>query len=243
MRSRRIYIDQPLRAGETLALPIETAHYLRKVLRLSDNAEVTLFDGSGFDYQAKLEYVGKKQLFASVSNAAATNNESLLDIHLGIGISRGERMDWVMQKCTELGVQKITPMFTERCEVKIDAQRLEKRLTHWRGITISACEQSGRSYLPQVLPAINLAEWIEQSTALHRFILHPEQSNDALPRSLNSSEIALLVGPEGGFEDSEVNAALEQGFISIQLGPRILRTETAPIAAISAMQALWGDFL
>jgi len=239
MRLSRFYIDTPLSLGNH-ALPDAQAHYIGRVLRLNAGAAVQLFDGSGMEYLGAISEVGKKQVCVELHEQLPGMAESPLRIHLGQGLSRGERMDWAIQKATELGVSEITPIVSERCEVRLKDERAEKRLSHWRQIAISACEQSGRSVLPVIHAPLELEHWLQQSSADLKLVLHPlaqELSKHSTPKSL-----AFLIGPEGGLSDSEVNRAQAAGFQTARLGPRILRTETAPVAALALAQFLWGDF-
>lgn len=239
MRLSRFFVDAPLALGSH-ALPEAQAHYIGRVLRLAPGAAVQLFDGSGSEFCGVLSEVGKKHVLVELHEHIEGLAESPLRIHLGQGLSRGERMDWAIQKATELGVSEITPIVSERCEVRLKDERADKRLAHWRQIAISACEQSGRSKLPQIHSPQLLAEWLAQLQADLKLVLHPTAepwSSHAKPQSL-----AFLIGPEGGLSDAEVSLAQGQGFHPARLGPRVLRTETAPLVAISVAQQLWGDF-
>ena len=199
-----------------------------------------LFNGDGNNYAATITEVSKKQVTVKIIDAQANPVESPLNIHLGQAISRGDRMDFAIQKAVELGVTEITPLFTERCGVKLDGERLSKRNEQWQKIAISACEQSGRSVIPVVHPAINLDQWLAQDTNSLQLTLDPRAS--ATIKTLTASQhIRLVIGPEGGFTDIEVAATSLAGFTGIQLGPRVLRTETAALSAISALQLQFGD--
>ena len=239
MRLSRFFIDTPLSLGSH-ALPDAQAHYIGRVLRLSTGDALQLFDGSGMEYLGELIEVGKKQVRVELHEQLAGQPESSLRIHLGQGLSRGERMDWAIQKATELGAAEITPIISQRCEVRLKDERADKRLAHWRQIAISACEQSGRSRLPQIHPPQELGEWLTQVEAELKLVLHPLASpmtSHAQPHSL-----AILIGPEGGLHETEVDQAKQHGFHSARLGPRVLRTETAPVVALAVAQQLWGDF-
>lgn len=198
-----------------------------------------LFDGSGREYLGTLVEVGKKHVSVDLHEQFAGLAESSLKIHLGQGLSRGERMDWAIQKATELGVAEITPIVSERCEVRLKEERADKRLAHWRQIAISACEQCGRSVIPTVNPPVTLHDWLRLEADL-KLVLHPV----ALPLSTHAqpASLAFLIGPEGGLSDGEVEQARSAGFQPARLGPRVLRTETAPVVALSIAQQLWGDF-
>ncbi|MEO4048638.1 16S rRNA (uracil(1498)-N(3))-methyltransferase [Pseudomonas sp. CAU 1711] len=239
MRLSRFFIDAPLSLGQHL-LPEAQAHYIGRVLRHAAGDAVQLFDGSGQEYLGELIEVGKKAVRVELREAFAGQAESPLRIHLGQGLSRGERMDWAIQKATELGVAEITPLLSERCEVRLKDERADKRLAHWRQVAISACEQCGRSRLPTLHPPVPLAEWRTAVEAELKLVLHPLAApldSHARPQSL-----AFLIGPEGGLSETEVEQARAAGFHPARLGPRVLRTETAPVVALAVAQQLWGDF-
>ena len=238
MRLSRFFIDSPLSLG-THSLPEAAAHYIGRVLRLPAGAAVQLFDGSGMEFRGELLEVGKKQVSVQLHEQLPGLPESSLRIHLGQGLSRGERMDWAIQKATELGVTEITPIVSERCEVRLKDERADKRLAHWRQIAISACEQCGRSVIPQINPPVALAEWLSVEAAL-KLVLHPVA--EPLASHQPPATLAFLIGPEGGLSDAEVEQATRAGFLPARLGPRVLRTETAPVVALSVAQQLWGDF-
>lgn len=239
MRLSRFYVDLPLAVGEH-QLPEAQAHYIGRVLRLAEGDRVQLFDGRGHEYLATLLQVGKKTVSVQVKDVMPGLPESRLHVHLGQGLSRGERMDWAIQKATELGVNELTPIVSERCEVRLKDERADKRLAHWRQVAISACEQSGRSTVPVIHPPLTLAEWLAACEADLKLVLHPVSaplSSHATPASL-----AFLIGPEGGLSEAEVEQAQAAGFHPARLGPRVLRTETAPVVALALAQQLWGDF-
>lgn len=238
MRLSRLFIDAPLSLGEH-ALPEAQAHYLSRVLRLTVGTSVQLFDGSGLEYLGELCEVGKKQVHVKLTQCLPGQPDSSLNIHLGQGLSRGERMDWAIQKATELGVNSITPIVSERCEVRLSDERADKRLAHWRQIAISACEQSGRSTVPVIHPPQSLSEWLQSAEADLKLVLHPVA--EPLASHQQPQSLAFLIGPEGGLNDAEVLQAQDAGFHSARLGPRVLRTETAPVAALALAQHLWGD--
>jgi 16S rRNA (uracil1498-N3)-methyltransferase len=239
MRLSRFFIDAPLSLGQH-DLPEAQAHYIGRVLRHSAGDAVQLFDGSGQEYLGELIEVGKKNVRVELREAFAGQAESPLHIHLGQGLSRGERMDWAIQKATELGANQISLIISERCEVRLKDERADKRLAHWRQIAISACEQCGRSVLPVLKPPISLDDWLKQTQADLKLVLHPVAEPWA--SHPQPSSLAMLIGPEGGLSDKEVEQAKAQGFHGARLGPRVLRTETAPVVALSVAQQLWGDF-
>ncbi|MGA6098135.1 16S rRNA (uracil(1498)-N(3))-methyltransferase [Stutzerimonas marianensis] len=238
MRMSRFFIDAPLALG-VVALPEASAHYISRVLRLNQGAAVQLFDGSGMEFLGELIEVGKRQVSVNLHEQFAGQPEPRLQIHLGQGLSRGERMDWAIQKATELGVAQITPIISERCEVRLNDERADKRLAHWRQVAISACEQCGRSVIPVIHAPRPLPQWLPVEADL-KLVLHPV----AEPLSTHPSPgaLAFLIGPEGGLSEDEVKQAMQAGFHPARLGPRVLRTETAPVVALSVAQQLWGDF-
>jgi 16S rRNA (uracil1498-N3)-methyltransferase len=241
MRTPRIYTPQTLAGSSFVELEQQASHHINKVLRMQEGDSIILFNGDGFDYTARIDSIHKKSLSASINDAIVRETESPLSIHLGIGISKGDRMDWIMQKATELGVTAITPLFTERTEVRLKGERLEKKHLHWQQIIISACEQSGRSVLTKLAPATRIDLWTTSNDAEKKFVLH-HRSTQSLDSEDTPKSIALLVGPEGGLSEAEIKAAEKQNFDALALGPRVLRTETAPLAALSVLQYLWGDF-
>ncbi|WP_047338042.1 16S rRNA (uracil(1498)-N(3))-methyltransferase [Pseudomonas protegens] len=239
MRLSRFFIDAPLSLGEH-ELPEAQAHYIGRVLRMAEGAALQVFDGSGTEFRGTLVEVGKKRVRVQLNESFAGQQESPLRIHLGQGLSRGERMDWAIQKATELGVSEITPIFSERCEVRLKDERADKRLLHWRQVAISACEQCGRSQVPVIHPPVLLADWIKQARADLKLVLHPVAQ--PLESHAKPASLAFLIGPEGGLTDAEVDLSHSAGFLPARLGPRVLRTETAPVVALAVAQQLWGDF-
>lgn len=239
MRLSRFFIDAPLSLGQH-ELPEAQAHYIGRVLRLAAGDAVQLFDGSGQEFRGELLEVGKKRVQVELREAFVGLAESPLRVHLGQGLSRGERMDWAIQKATELGAVEITPLVSERCEVRLKDERADKRLAHWRQVAISACEQCGRSVLPVIHAPVALADWQRQVEADLKLVLHPVAA--PLASHARPGTLAFLIGPEGGLSDAEVESAKAAGFHAARLGPRVLRTETAPVVALSVAQQLWGDF-
>jgi 16S rRNA (uracil1498-N3)-methyltransferase len=239
MRLSRFFIDAPLSLGQH-ELPEAQAHYIGRVLRHAVGDAVQLFDGSGQEYLGELIEVGKKAVRVELREQFAGQTESSLRVHLGQGLSRGERMDWAIQKATELGASEITPIVSERCEVRLKDERADKRLAHWRQVAISACEQCGRSVLPVIHSPMLLADWLKHSDAELKLVLHPVA--EPLTSHASPATLAFLIGPEGGLSDGEVEQAKAAGFHAARLGPRVLRTETAPVVALAVAQQLWGDF-
>lgn len=240
MRLSRIYVDLPLDRGGTLELPTGSARHLAQVLRLLPGAPLVLFNGDGHDYTAHLVRVDRTGVTARVGPPGEPEPPPALRIHLALGISKGERMDYALQKAVELGVDRITPLFTQRSQVTLNGPRLERRGDHWRGILIGACEQSGRRRLPRIATATAYSDWL----AAHDeggLLLDPEASRPLTALPAPGPSMTLLIGPEGGLSPGEQRSARARGFEGVRLGPRILRTETAPLAAIAVAQALWGD--
>ncbi|NCA69297.1 MAG: 16S rRNA (uracil(1498)-N(3))-methyltransferase [Sphingobacteriia bacterium] len=239
-RTPRVYVETRLSTGEEVCLPPAPTRHLIQVLRLVPPAHVILFNGDGHDYHGHL--VGSARAGARVALEYATDPEPMrmLDIHLAIGISRGERMDYAVQKAVELGVGQITPLFTERTQVQLTGERLQRRRDHWRGVVIGACEQAGRRRLPRLHEAMRLTSWLDSHHGLG-LLLDPKADRPLTSLPTPGTAVTLMVGAEGGLSPRERGLAEACGFIGVRLGPRILRTETAPLAAIAIMQALWGD--
>lgn len=241
MRIPRIFTEQLLQTGELAELEESASHHLSKVLRMQAGRELILFNGQGGEFAATIHEISKKHVTVSVAAHTADNRESPLVLELAIGISRGERFEWVLQKATELGVTKITPLITERTEVKVGGERQEKMLDRWQQILVSACEQCQRNLLPELSAPIQISDWLNTVNSEFRFVLHHRDSK-TLPTDQKPKSASLLIGPEGGLSESEIALALAKNFNALTLGPRVLRTETAPVAAISLVQYLWGDF-
>ncbi|MFM8518412.1 MAG: 16S rRNA (uracil(1498)-N(3))-methyltransferase [Nevskiaceae bacterium] len=248
MREIRLFVPQPLQSGELVELPSEVARHVRQVLRLREGAEVVLFDGRGGEFVAQLQAAGRTSVRARVDQHRAIERESPLGITLLQGIARGERMDFVVQKATELGVQRIVPVMMARCVVQLGAERADRRREHWLAVAASACEQCGRNRLPLISEPMTLATACDASTESLRWLLDPEGEvtlREALAAATVAASpvrnITLLVGPEGGLEPQEQQLAIQPGFRGLRFGPRILRTETAALAVIAALQCLAGD--
>ncbi len=238
----RFYCDLPLTVGRLIELPDETARHAVGALRLRSGDDVVLFNGDGSEYQGRLEQQGKAAA-VRLSGQIEPQRESNLRITLAQGISSGERMDLTLQKSVELGVAAIQPLMMRRSVVKLTGEKIEKRLRHWRGIVISACEQCGRNQLPPVAEIQDFMPWLRQTpNEMQRYLLDPDASQRLRDLPAPIGPVLLLAGPEGGFDPVERNAAIAAGCIPLRLGPRILRTETAALAALAAMQAIWGDF-
>ena len=243
MRIPRIYTDQTLRPGLEVLLPEQAGEHVARVLRLEHGHPLILFNGDGRDYDATLAALVKRAVSAKITAVRETDREAPLQLTLAQGIARGEKMDWILQKATELGVARIVPLVTERTEVKLDEDRAERRRAHWMGVIAGACEQCGRNRLPALEPPQRLDRWLgslDAALAL-RLALLPE--GDVTLRQLPQMEngATLAVGPEGGFSEHDIGLLGQGGFRGLRLGPRILRTETAGVAALAALQALYGD--
>lgn len=239
MSGPRLYVPLQLAAGTELELPAEAANHLR-VLRLQPGQALTLFDGSGGEYPAELLALDRKRAQVRLGEHHAREAESPLVITLLQGVSKGERMDFTIQKAVELGVAAIRPVFTERSVVQLRGERLTKRIDHWQAVAAAACEQCGRNRVPPVLPALPLPQVLAATTAEQGIVLDPTGSQ-RLTDLPPAGSFALLIGPEGGLTDAEITAASAAGYSRLRLGPRILRTETAGLAMLAALQALRGD--
>jgi len=242
MRNPRIYQQSQFTLNDTITLSEDAFGHVVRVLRLKSGDAITLFNGSEpFQYTATLTDVSKKSAQAQITVREEVNSESPLNIHLGQGISRGDRMDFTLQKSVELGVNTITPLFTERCGVKLNAERLEKKRQQWQKIVVSACEQSGRVYVPIVTEPMMLTDWLKQETTALKINLHPKAQHSIMTLPVENTRVRLLVGPEGGLNDEEITQARQYDFHEVLLGPRVLRTETAALTAITALQCRFGD--
>ncbi len=244
MRLPRIYIDMPLDIGLQLQLPPETTHHIHTVLRLTLADRLIIFNGTGGQYNASITHSHKKTVKVEINTFDALDNESPLPIHLGQCLSRQDRMDIAIQKAVELGVTEITPIIAEKSAFKINSKQVAKKSHHWQKIIISATEQSGRTQIPILHPCINYTPFISQISKQQttRFICHPQGTQD-LELTANSHPqcCVVLIGPESGFSDTEFAIAKQNNYYTLRLGPRTLRTETATIAALTAIQLAWGD--
>lgn len=243
MRIPRLHVDQPLREGDEICLPESVARHARAVLRLKPDAHLVVFDGRGAAHVGRLLRAGKDGVWVSVGEALDGSVESDLTVILALGISRGERMDLAVQKAVELGVARIQPLITERSVVRLDDERAARRLAHWQGIAAGACEQCGRNLVPAVSSVDRVESWLAAGSD-DGLKLTPDPRAEAGLGGIASPgdrPVILLVGPEGGLSETERTLAGRHGFTGVRLGPRVLRTETAVIAAISAVMVLWGD--
>ena len=244
MRIPRIYIHAPLQIGCEIDLDRESVRHLLQVLRMKPGASLILFNGDGRDYNGQLLECTRKSARVAISDHSDEEPLPVLEINLGLGLSKGERMDFAVQKSVELGVSCITPLLTEHSAVRLSTERLENRMEHWKRVSLAACEQSGRRRLPRVSDTLALSKWLSQTEHLDSTaILLDHRASKTLDQvEFTGSTINLLIGPEGGLSPDEQTQALAAGFADVRLGPRVMRTETAPLAAISAIQMLWGDF-
>lgn len=241
MRAVRVFLDGPIEAGEAIRLPDEAHHHLIRVLRQGPGAGVVLFNGSGGEFLAHLSQVSRRTSTVCVDRRIEVDRESALISTLGLGLPRGERMDYTLQKAVELGVSAIHPVYTRRSLTVLEPSRLARRMTHWRGVIIGACEQCGRNTLPSLAPPAPLEEWLECGADGSSVVLDPgaERGFSQLPPP--QGRLTILVGPEGGLTDEELGRAQHGGFARAHLGPRTLRCETAGAVALAAAQVLWGD--
>ncbi|MFT4938548.1 MAG: 16S rRNA (uracil1498-N3)-methyltransferase [Paraglaciecola sp.] len=241
MRIFRIYYPDLIKVESQITLTADASNHIANVLRAKPGQPLVLFNGDGNEYSAVLIEVTKRNVLVEVEAKLSMNVESPLSIHLGQGISRGDRMELVLQKSVELGVTEISPLITERCGVNLSEQRWQKKHQQWQKIIIAACEQCGRNTLPTLNMPCTFSQWINQSTKQLRLTLHPGAEKAFRHISVPPTGVRLLIGPEGGFSDKELYNTEQAGFHTVHLGPRVLRTETAAIAAITALQAIHGD--
>lgn len=241
--STRVFTSQALSEGAELALEEGSSHHLATVLRMKAGAALMLFNGKGGEYEASISRVEKRTVWVRVGRHYPVARESALRLTLAQCVSKGERMDYTLQKAVELGVSCIVPLISERSVVKLDAERWDKKQHHWQEIARSAAEQSGRTLVPLVEPVVKLMDWLSHPRVDKlRLTLNPAGSVTLHGLESPQGGVSLLVGPEGGLSEAEVQQAGKHGFLGLRLGPRVLRTETAGVAALAAMQALWGDW-
>ena len=237
----RFYCSQPLAVGETIALPDTVAHHAF-VLRLQEGAELCLFNGDGGQYLAHLASVDKRRATAVLKAFVARDVELPYQLTLAQALPEASKMDWIIEKAVEMGVAAVQPLAAQRCVVRLGGERAEKKLAHWQGVIVAASEQSGRNRLARLAPVDDLYRWIGQSD-MHKRILLTPRATQSLPdwaRHQPPQAVSIMIGPEGGFTQQEEDAAIERGVLALSMGPRILRTETAGIAAVAALNALWG---
>ena len=244
MRNPRLFTDQPLTPGDQVVLKGNVAQHLGRVLRSRSGDHIALFNGDGQEFAAQVLTVSKGEVSVEVGAAASPQTESPVYTTLGLCLSKGDRFDWAIQKATELGVGAIAPLQSERVDFSIPPDRMEKRIAHWQQIAISACEQCGRVKVPSITPPQSLAVWVENVSAEQKWVLHCREGSGVSASAVTQGaprDAALLIGPEGGLTDQEFDVASAEGFQLLQLGPRVLRTETAPAAALSVLGVFWGE--
>ena len=241
MRIPRIFHSQPLHVGSEITLDDDASNHVGRVLRMTSGQHLELFDGSNLTFAAEITQFDKKRVKVSITTSQTDDRESPLYLHLGQVMSRGEKMEFTIQKSIELGVNVITPLFSERCGVKLDAERLAKKIQQWQKIAIAACEQCGRNRVPEIRPAMTLEAWCSEAESGLKLNLHPRASHsiNTLPQPVE--RVRLLIGPEGGLSAEEIAMTAQHGFTDILLGPRVLRTETTALTAITALQVRFGD--
>ncbi|MDC9604981.1 16S rRNA (uracil(1498)-N(3))-methyltransferase [Xenorhabdus griffiniae] len=241
MRIPRIYHPELLSTGVEIYLSDDAANHVGRVLRMSNGQALQLFDGSNQVFDAIITEASKKTVKVSILDGKLSDHESPLNLHLGQVMSRGEKMEFTIQKSVELGVNTITPLLSERCGVKLDIERLEKKLQQWKKIAISACEQCGRNRIPEIRPVMPLETWCAENDGSLKLNLHPRASHSINTLPLPVEKVRLLIGPEGGLSAEEIEMTAKYQFTDILLGPRVLRTETTALTAITALQVRFGD--
>jgi len=241
MRIPRFFIDEPLLVDSTIQLPAELAHYMSTVLRLRIGSPLVLFNGNGSDYPSEVADIHKRHTSVLVNAQIGLSVESPLHLHLGQGVSKGERMDIALQKSVELGVSEITPIITENCNVKLDQERWQKKHASWCKLVISACEQCQRNVIPKLHLPITMHQWLGQSSDLDKIVLAPGSKTYLSGLSKPQKGFRIVIGPEGGLSEQEIYTATETGYTAVNIGSRILRTETAAIASLAILQSNFGD--
>jgi 16S rRNA (uracil1498-N3)-methyltransferase len=242
MRLTRVHVPDPLTSGRRHTLEGDAANHIARVLRLEPGAPLIVFDGHGGEYAARIETLRKGAVIIEVQERSPTSRESSLSLTLAQGVSRGERMDWVVQKATELGVTAIIPVLTERTVVKLDARQSERKLAHWQGIAVAASEQSGRDKIPNIVAPLALHDFLRSiDPQTTRLLLSPAGTQRVTDLKAPERKIVVLIGPEGGLAETEQRAAIGAGFLAVRMGPRVLRTETAAVAALTLLQHQFGD--
>ena len=239
MRSYRVYSSRPLTIDEQCDLDDRASHHLARVLRVKTGDRLSVFNGDGNNYQGAVVSASKHQVSVLIDSTEPAETESSLNTCLALAVSKGDRFEWAIKKATELGVTSVVPILSQRVDVRLSPERWQKKQEHWQQIVISACEQSGRAVVPEVQDPTTLSQWLSEVEADCKLVLDPEATPNALHDQPTS--IALLIGPEGGLAPSELKLTSENGFSAMRLGPRVLRTETAPLVALSVLGARWGD--
>lgn len=243
MRIPTIYTETTLAENIEAVLDDSSAHHIANVLRMKQGDQLRLFNGSGFFFSASITQSSKKHVSVMIDASEKAQSESSLHTHLGQVMSRGDRMDYAIQKSTEMGVNEITPLMSERCELKLKSDRENKRLAHWQQVAISAAEQCGRATVPTIHPVSSLEDWLkQQSNTGLSLVFHHRDTQNLSQIQTAPNHVNLLIGPEGGLSEIEIEQAKQANFIACTFGPRVMRTETAPVACLSVLQWLWGDF-
>tara|TARA_B100000795_G_scaffold237399_1_gene197978 strand:- start:844 stop:1581 length:738 start_codon:yes stop_codon:yes gene_type:complete len=241
----RFYHSKPININENVVMDDFAAHHALKVMRLKNNDQLILFNGDGFDYTGQVTNISKRQVEVSIKSKKNIDSESNLRVILLQALTSSEKMDLIIQKTTELGISEVQPIICERSIVKIKKEKIEKKLTHWRQISIAACEQCGRAKIPKIHEPENIIKYLEkimESDKDTKIILSPEATKSLDNITSNTmKDIKVLIGPEGDFTKQELGLSIEKGFVPIKIGPRILRTETAPISILSILQYKYGD--
>jgi 16S rRNA (uracil1498-N3)-methyltransferase len=243
MRLTRVHVTEPLEVGRRIEVEGAAANHIARVLRSRAGDPLTVFNGNGAEFAASIVEFHRDSVVVEVEEARAVSRESPLSLTLAQGISRGERMDWILQKATELGGSRIVPVFTERSVVRLDAKQAERKLQHWRAIAIAACEQCGRNIVPEIAPPMDIFEFVSSSVQpqMTRLLLSPMSEVSIDEVRADTGGVTVLIGPEGGLTDIEQETAQRSGFTAVRMGPRVLRTETAAIAALTILQHRLGD--
>lgn len=242
MRLSRVHVEAPLQSGHSLTITGSAGIHIARVLRLRAGDAITVFNGHGGEYAGSIEAIHRDTVTVKVADFRAIERESAFQLSLAQGISRGERMDWVVQKATELGVARIVPLFTERSVVQLDARQAARKIQHWRSIAIAACEQSGRNRVPEIATPLSIFELLEQRRPGDcELLLSPGASARIADLPARGPAATVLIGPEGGLADVEHEAAVRTGFSPVRMGPRVLRTETAAVCALTLLQQKFGD--
>ncbi len=243
MSQSRFYLDHKIDLKQELVLSKEVSHHIVAVLRKQPGQTITVFNGDGGEYLASIQSIEKKIVKVVITEFIDVNYESPLEITLAQGISKGQKMDYTLQKSVELGVSRIIPIQNRRSSIKIKPERIENKLQHWRNIVIGACEQSGRNQIPEVLPPMSLEQWLELDNNELKLLLAPGAKLSFSSIGETPHSLSLLIGSEGGLNDDEIQLAIDSGYQSVRLGSRILRTETAALVALSVCQGFWGDLM
>lgn len=242
MTTPRIFCEQRLGPGAQFSLDAAAAQHVGKALRLRAGDALVVFDGTGGEYAAVIQRMDRERVDVKVGVFRPDEPAPGFAVGLVQGLPEADKMDWILQKATELGVSWVQPVACERSVVRLSGERAAKREAHWQRVVIAACEQSGRTRIPEVRPTLGLRDWAAAPSAARRWVLLPDAEEALVAQSAPRGDVELLVGPEGGFSEREIDVATHVGFQPLSLGPRVLRTETAPLAALAAIQSLWGDF-